>query len=535
MRQTGALLVLVVFGLSMLHAGDDGVTGNWKLTIMDDGQPATLWLLKLDLKGGKLSGDIEGLRRVPASVLSDLKIEGDRLYFTIGLRDKKGLALKFEGVLPKAGAKKILGSMPWGEDSAITPVVLEQTQAKNALDVEKETLSKSPNDPRVFLAVQELIFRAPGMKVPAKDVQEWVDVALKLAEKHGPRLLQDTAIRYSDQLLEKGEYAKVAVETLKRVEKNLTAGASAEDKLRILAMLATALKKAGEKDSLPALQKRIDMLETVAHEENEKRIMKFKPAKFAGRKVKSDRAVLVELFTGAYCPPCVAADVAFDALGKAFTRSEVVLLQYHVHIPLPDALTNADSEARQAYYRIRSAPTIFFAGQAGPQGGGGLPAAEEKFKEYREEVEPLLEKPATVNLNASVARMKDKLMVKVQANGLAKPGDKVRLRVALVEDWARYRGGNGITYHHNIVRALIGGAQGTSLPKKDNDVTLPEFDIAALRKDLAKYLDDFEKTEGKFHDDQRPLALRNLKIVAFVQNDETREVLQAVEVAVKAE
>ena len=39
---------------------------------------------------------------------------------------------------------------------------------------------------------------------------------------------------------------------------------------------------------------------------------------FAGRKGKSDRAVLVELFTGAQCPPCVAADMAFDALPQTY-------------------------------------------------------------------------------------------------------------------------------------------------------------------------------------------------------------------------
>ena len=50
--------------------------------------------------------------------------------------------------------------------------------------------------------------------------------------------------------------------------------------------------------------------------------------------------VLVELFTGAECPPCVAADLAFDALGKTYKPTDVVLLEYHLHIPGPDALTN---------------------------------------------------------------------------------------------------------------------------------------------------------------------------------------------------
>ena len=35
---------------------------------------------------------------------------------------------------------------------------------------------------------------------------------------------------------------------------------------------------------------------------------------FAGSK-KDNRTVLVELFTGAQCPPCVAADIAFELVG----------------------------------------------------------------------------------------------------------------------------------------------------------------------------------------------------------------------------
>ena len=59
----------------------------------------------------------------------------------------------------------------------------------------------------------------------------------------------------------------------------------------------------------------------------------------------------MELFTGANCPPCVAADLAFDGLQKAYSDKEVVLLQYHMNIPRgPEALTNADSDARFEYY-----------------------------------------------------------------------------------------------------------------------------------------------------------------------------------------
>ena len=59
-----------------------------------------------------------------------------------------------------------------------------------------------------------------------------------------------------------------------------------------------------------------------------------------------NRVVLCELFTGANCSVCVAADVAFSHLLKTYRPSEVIALQYHQHVPQPDPLTNSDSEQR---------------------------------------------------------------------------------------------------------------------------------------------------------------------------------------------
>ena len=60
------------------------------------------------------------------------------------------------------------------------------------------------------------------------------------------------------------------------------------------------------------------------------------------------------------------------------------------------------------------------------------------------------------------------------------------------------------------------------------------IDLGDLRQSLTKYLDDSAK-EGPFLDSQRPMRFRNLSVVAFVQNDATQEVLQAVQVPVREE
>lgn len=109
----------------------------------------------------------------------------------------------------------------------------------------------------------------------------------------------------------------------------------------------------------------------------------------------------------------------------------------------------------------------------------------------------------------------------------------MKLRLALVEDHVRYTGRNNLRYHHSVVRALPGGSAGKALTKK-TDEHAATINLQELRKSLAKYLDDFAK-ENDAQFPERPMGFKNFRVVAFVQNDATKEVLQAVQVAVANE
>src|SRR5262249_26417815 len=155
-----------------------------------------------------------------------------------------------------------------------------------------------------------------------------------------------------------------------QAEKQLPKDAPVAQQAAVLRVLATALDKAGKADQAKEVKGRLAMLDKALDEEFEKTAIPFKPDTYAGRKGKSTRVVLVELFTGAQCPPCVAADVAFDALLKTYKPTDVVFLQYHLHIPGPDPLTNKDTEKRETFYGIQGTPTYFIDGKEGPPAGG---------------------------------------------------------------------------------------------------------------------------------------------------------------------
>ena len=55
---------------------------------------------------------------------------------------------------------------------------------------------------------------------------------------------------------------------------------------------------------------------------------------------RSDRIVLAEVFTGSGCPPCVAADLAFESAMNRYAPGELAVLMYHLHVPRPDPMTN---------------------------------------------------------------------------------------------------------------------------------------------------------------------------------------------------
>jgi hypothetical protein len=106
--------------------------------------------------------------------------------------------------------------------------------------------------------------------------------------------------------------------------------------------------------------------------------------------------------------------------------------------------------------------------------------------------------------------------------------ENIRLRLALVEEVVRYQGPNRIRLHHHVVRALPGGADGVLV--KNQEVTQKaSVDLEELRKSLNQYLDDYSQ-QAPFPNPKRPLNFGRMFVVAFLQNDSNREILQAKQV-----
>ncbi|MFO0930030.1 MAG: hypothetical protein U0736_23900 [Gemmataceae bacterium] len=507
-------------------AAEPAPAGTWKVILPlvgeeEAGQPR--WLVRFDKSGDGWTGTVlASARQWPKATVENLQVESGRLRF---LLKTVTLTLACDVKLPKeAAGPKLYGAALLRKRA--TPLELERTTL-TSLDPfaqAREMFGKQPLGHEAVQMAMSLLGKAEAQKLPPEEVRAAAEKAVRSATLYGPGWQRDVLLAVASVLVDQKGSEAIALQYARRAEGLLEDREPASTHKRVLEVLAAALEKAGKADEAKRVQARLSKLD-----------FRIKPRPFAGRKGKSDRAVLVELFTGAQCPPCVAADLAFDAVAKSYKPTEVVLVQYHMHVPGPDPLTSPDGEGRVEFYSnvIRAAPTILFDGRQAAPGGGGSDDAIDKYDEYVDVLAALLEAPAKATVQVSAARKGDKVEIAAEVGKLDETGEDVRLRLLLVEKEVAYKGTNGIAVHSHVVRAMPAGVYGVALTDKSYKKTFT-VNLDELRKQLKEYLDKYQE-KRPFPTKERPMELKELAVVAFVQSDKTGAVLQSVWADVKGQ
>ena len=265
----------------------------------------------------------------------------------------------------------------------------------------------------------------------------------------------------------------------------------------------------------------------------------FDPGRYAAGEQGTGKVLLAELFTGAECGPCVASDIAFDALGEYYPRGVLSILEYHVHIPGPDPLTTNDSWKRYQMYRGGGTPTVVIDGRESILGGGPKYVARNRFNLYQFAIRKYLGDEPAMRLNIDVSSRRDSIAVTANVariKGRAGDGRGV-LHIALVQRSVDYTGSNGISRHAMVVRKLFGGAEGTSLSAAPGEETIHlALSMADVDAGVSDLLRD-PKSQPSWSNPKRNFAgwrsrpadidRSNLTVVAWIQNPETHEVLQS--------
>ncbi len=358
-----------------------------------------------------------------------------------------------------------------------------------------------------------------------KTLNEWFSSAREYGEKWYDQSRSNAVKALKGK---KKAAAGVLLDLAQDLDKTLSEETDLETKAEIAAVLSETARTLGKSDLADGVDKRLKGYDVKLDEIYAKKVPPFKPDKVAEKK--GAKPVVMELFTGAQCPPCVAADVGFDALGDTYSHTNVILLQYHLHIPGPDPLTNDDSMARQKYYgsEIGGTPSTFFNGKSDGGGGGSMAGSEGKYKQFRSIIDSGLAASPTATVDLKATRKGDLIEISAKAKTTGKPGEKAqpKLRMVITEEVVKYIGSNKLRFHHHVVRDMPGGAEGMSLDKAGTLDQSTKVDVKTLRGEIEKYVSDFEK-KSTFFGTKPAIDLKKLSVVAFVQDDQTKEILGA--------
>ncbi len=240
----------------------------------------------------------------------------------------------------------------------------------------------------------------------------------------------------------------------------------------------------------------------------------------------STRVVLAEIFIGARCDLSVSADIAVAGLQKVFPQSMFIALRYHQHNPGHDPLATDEGEARlYNFYRGQGTPTVALNGHDVQQAGGQLMRATEVFGALKEHVKAELEKPTPLKIELSAKRSEGDIKISANVVGDELADGAKRLRVVLAESGIKYLAPNGIRRHDMIVRQIVAGEEGVAVA--DGKLSFEGLtNIEKLKQAQSDYLDRFGKNQ-RVEFPVKPLDFKNLSVVAWVQDEVTREVMQA--------
>jgi len=529
----GFLLPVLLMAQNPVPAPAGGVEGKWKFKVVQ-GEDTLTFLLNFSKSDSGWVGDFLGCSaqlKVEPKV-DKVEVKDDRIKFTMNFGSRE--FVNFDGVLIK-DAKKINGSFrQFG--GALQVGELHPSKLKkldDPVDLARENLQQLDLGSGLFDAGLLVLSQASAKKLSAVEVRSLVDKLTKASATYGPRWESSITLKLARALADQPEQSEIALAQIRRAERMLPEDSPLNTQIETFELAAKLLTKSGKVPEAQKYRAIIAKLEAKDYADYLKTVFILKAAPFVGRTAKSDRVVVVEVISGVDAAPCAAVDLGVAAVGVNFKPTEVVVLNYHVHAPTPDPLTSPAGLERIALYgdQVRTMPTVFLNGKPGPRGGGTIEAAMGKFDELRTAIAPLLETPNTAKI-ALTATPTDKGFTAKAVVDVDTPSDKLMLRFVLTEDRVRYAGSNGLRYHFHVVRDLPGGAKGTAITKRTQDVAA-EIDIEALRKKLGTYLDEYA-AENEFPHGIPTVTLTGLRLTALLQNDAGGEILQAVQIELGA-
>lgn len=252
-------------------------------------------------------------------------------------------------------------------------------------------------------------------------------------------------------------------------------------------------------------------------------LIPFQPMPFVAPANWKGKTVLAEVFTGSECPPCVAAAFAFDGLKETYTTQYLAILKYHTPIPRYDPLMNHATKKRQDFYQAYSNPTVIIDGVKRVGAGGPRAASSGSYDRIKTEIDLVMEAPVEVTIKATAALNGDAVRVECEFSKVIEGAD---YNVVLVQSEVDFMGGNAYPYHKMVVRDISTAA---SSEKATIIFNIPEAEKLASEHitEWGNTARDGAKQGSSWPEKQNKIDRSKLKVVVFVQDKQTKQVLNA--------
>ena len=224
----------------------------------------------------------------------------------------------------------------------------------------------------------------------------------------------------------------------------------------------------------------------------------------------TERQVFFQEFTSNPCYYCPRASVGLHNV-KVDLGDEVIMASYHSTDYFgPDPFYFAELEALSDYYESYSYPNVIVNGGLAEVGGGWPAESLYGYNMYVNAIDYVGELKTAYAIDMDVSNVTTggcDIMVTVNRNGEIAPGTDLKLRYAFVETDIAFEWGEEIVLDsiYDIVRDLIAGSDGVVLTG------------------------DVEETDNQSVTFDPAWNLEHCFIIAYIQNDNTHEIYNAVE------
>ncbi len=224
--------------------------------------------------------------------------------------------------------------------------------------------------------------------------------------------------------------------------------------------------------------------------------------------------VVPEEFTDTECQYCPGAAEALDSLYKAYPNN-VAIIAYHCCFSDNDPFDNSDASIRNSYYGVTGYPTCFFGGDRSRSGGatagsdwtGIYNDYEALYLAERQEYTPF---SMTINWSESGSTISATATVTYESVTYEK---NLYIRWALCESHIAYNWQSSMDSLHFVEQLMIPDGNGTEFWQKSTAPSAGEQVQHTVTFDIPN-----------------DVVKENCELIAFVQDDDTKEIMVAAKV-----